>query len=110
VLKPFVNEFTDHLHKNAIHLFNQAEPLAMKDTIIEYQANTIGSYTTNARITGHKEYEIKDHLGNVRVVISDVKNAESMVSSISNWTFTAEICNLNNRFDSAQRKYYQYGM
>ncbi|MEZ4723720.1 MAG: hypothetical protein R2863_03590 [Candidatus Kapaibacterium sp.] len=102
VLKPYVNEFTDHLHKNAIHLFDQAEPYAMKDTIIEYQANTIGSFTSNARITGHKEYEIKDHLGNVRVVISDVKNPHNLASSISSWTFTAEIRNLSN--------YYPYGM
>ncbi|MFA7325897.1 MAG: hypothetical protein WC121_04475 [Candidatus Kapaibacterium sp.] len=102
VLKPYVNEFTDHLHKNAIHLFDQAEPYAMKDTIIEYQANTIGSFTSNARITGHKEYEIKDHLGNVRVVISDVKNPITPSSSVSSWTFTAEIRNLNN--------YYPYGM
>jgi hypothetical protein len=104
VLKPYVNEFTDHLHKNAIHLFDQAEPYAMKDTIIEYQANTIGSFTSNARITGHKEYEIKDHLGNVRAVISDVKNPHNLASSVSSWTFTAEIRNLNNRFDFAQRK------
>ena len=102
VLKPYVNEFTDHLHKNAIHSFDQAEPYAMKDTIIEYQANTIGSFTSNARITGHKEYEIKDHLGNVRAVISDVKNPNNLSSSISSWTFTAEIRNLNS--------YYPYGM
>jgi RHS repeat-associated protein len=110
VLKPYPNEFTQHLHKNAIHLFDQAKPYAMKDTIIEYQANTIGSFTSNARRTGHKEYEIlvlsgaevKDHLGNVRAVISDVKNPHNLASSISSWTFTAEIRNLNN--------YYPYGM
>jgi len=50
------------LYINNLHSYDQAEPLAMKDTIIEYQANTIGSFTSNARITGHKEYEIKDHL------------------------------------------------
>jgi hypothetical protein len=83
------------LYINNLHSYDQAEPLAMKDTIIEYQANTIGSFTSNARITGHKEYEIKDHLGNVRAVISDVKNPHNLASSVSSWTFTAEIRNLN---------------
>ncbi|MCB9222096.1 MAG: hypothetical protein H6615_09770 [Ignavibacteria bacterium] len=74
----------------------------MKDTIIYYGFDNIGTYQTNARYTGHKEYEIKDHLGNVRAVISDVKNPHNLSSSISSWTFTAEIRNLNN--------YYPYGM
>jgi len=103
VLKPYTNEF-NNIHLVANHIPQQAlaEPLAMKDTIIYYGFDNIGTYQTNARYTGHKEYEIKDHLGNVRAVISDVKNPESMVSSISSWTFTAEIRNLNN--------YYPYGM
>jgi hypothetical protein len=104
VLKPYVNEFTDHLHKNAIHFADQAEPYAMKDTLLYYGPTIIGSYQSNARITGYREYEIKDHLGNVRAVISDVKNPHNLASSISSWTFTAEIRNLNNRFDFAQRK------
>ena len=102
VLKPYANEFTNHLHENILHYYNQAEPLAMKDTIIYYGFDNIGTYTSNARITGHKEYEIKDHLGNVRAIISDVKNPINMAMPISNWTFTAEIRNLYN--------YYPYGM
>lgn len=32
VLKPYVNEFTDHLHKNAIHLFDLLIPYPRNST------------------------------------------------------------------------------
>ena len=83
-LKPYPNEFTYHLRQGDPHFYDQAEPLAMKDTIIEYIGQVIGSYRTDARRKGYKQHEIKDHLGNVRAVISDVKNPLSIYGSIDN--------------------------
>jgi len=40
---------------------------------------------------GEKGYEIKDHLGNVRAVVSDIKNAENYSLSASSWKFLADV-------------------
>ncbi len=45
---------------------------------------------------GEKRYEIKDHLGNVRAVTSDIKNAGNYSLSASSWKFLADIRSLNN--------------
>ena len=54
--------------------------------------------TVFTRILGEKEYEMKDHLGNVRVVISDLKAAPS--GGAGPWA--ADILSWNN--------YYPFGM
>ena len=51
---------------------------------------------------GEKRYEIKDHLGNVRAVVSDIKNADDYNLTVSSWRFLADIKSLNN--------YYPYGL
>ena len=47
------------------------------------------------RFLGEKRYEIKAHLGNVRAVISGIKNAQNYSPSPSSWLFLADITNLN---------------
>ncbi len=60
------------------------------------------TFTTNAesatitgiethRHLGEKRYEIKDHLGNVRAVTSDIKNASNYSLSASSWKFLADL-------------------
>ena len=43
-----------------------------------------------------KRYEIKDHLGNVRAVVSDIKNASNYSDVVDDWRFLADIRSLNN--------------
>src|SRR5690606_34218666 len=45
-----------------------------------------------------KRYEIKDHLGNVRAVTSDIKNASNYSAVISSWRFLADIKSMSNYF------------
>ena len=47
---------------------------------------------------GEKRYEIKDHLGNVRATVSDIKNASNYSLSASSWRFLADIKSMNNYF------------
>ena len=53
------------------------------------------------RVIGNKQYELSDHLGNVRAVISDVKEADASVGVSPN-NFRAQLLAANN--------YYPYGM
>jgi RHS repeat-associated protein len=68
-----------------------------------YQAFTINGVTPPAtngvvyRNVGEKYYELKDHLGNVRVVVSDRKNLDT-----SDNTLSANVVSYNN--------YYPFGM
>ena len=55
--------------------------------------------TVSRRRIGIKEYELKDHLGNVRVVISDIKQNSSGISSPA---FSVKMKSVSN--------YYAYGM
>ena len=50
------------------------------------------------RHLGEKRYEIKDHLGNVRAVTSDIKNASNYNLVASSWRFLADIKSMNNYF------------
>ena len=76
----------------------------------EMVSNTFTAVAESAGITGiethrhlgEKRYEIKDHLGNVRAVVSDIKNAENYSLSASSWKFLADVRSLSN--------YYPYGM
>lgn len=54
------------------------------------------------RHLGEKRYEIKDHLGNVRATVSDIKNAENYSASASSWKFLADVKSMSN--------YFPYGM
>ena len=47
------------------------------------------------RHLGEKRYEIKDHLGNVRAMVSDIKNVENYSSSASSWKFLADVKSLS---------------
>lgn len=75
----------------------------------------IGMYTPNvsrditvqtndvfARILRKKQYEMKDHLGNVRVVISDLKQDDNMGTGSGPGPWTADVLAWNN--------YYAFGM
>jgi RHS repeat-associated protein len=53
-----------------------------------------------SRYLKHKQYELKDHLGNVRVVVSDLKNSKTIGSS--NPPYRAEVL--------AAYNYYPFGM
>ena len=65
----------------------------------EMVSNTFTAVAESAEITGiethrhfgEKRYEIKDHLGNVRAVVSDIKNAENHSLSASSWKFLADV-------------------
>ena len=54
------------------------------------------------RHLGEKRYEIKDHLGNVRAVTSDIKNASNYNEVTSSWRFLADLKSMSN--------YHPYGM
>ena len=56
--------------------------------------------STYYRLVHKKQYELKDHLGNVRAIISDCKNPET--ANLYTANNTAEILNINN--------YYSFGM
>lgn len=75
----------------------------------------IGMYTPNvprditvqtndvfARSLRKKQYELKDHLGNVRVVISDLKQDDNMGTGSGPGPWTADVLAWNN--------YYAFGM
>jgi hypothetical protein len=75
----------------------------------EMVSNTFTSYAVSASITGiethrhlgEKRYEIKDHLGNVRAVTSDIKNASNYSAVVSSWKFLADLKSISN--------YHPYG-
>ena len=64
----------------------------------EMVSNTFTTNAESAEITGiethrhlgEKRYEIKDHLGNVRAVTSDIKNASNYSAVVSSWKFLAD--------------------
>jgi RHS repeat-associated protein len=58
-----------------------------------------GTYT---RETGSKYYELKDHLGNMRAVVTDAKQADINAGTASPENFTANVASLAD--------YYPYGM
>jgi RHS repeat-associated protein len=58
------------------------------------------SPTIQSRYLKHKQYELKDHLGNVRVVVSDLKNSKTI--GTSNPPYKAEVL--------AAYNYYPFGM
>ena len=70
-------------------------PTAMRDTNI---SGMNASYQVQQRIPDFRRYEIKDHLGNVRTVISDVKNPESTVPPIAAWKYKADVKNISNMY------------
>ena len=70
-------------------------PTAMRDTNI---SGLIASYQVQHRVPGFRRYEIKDHLGNVRTVISDIKNPYTTSGSITNWTYLADVRNISNMY------------
>ncbi len=76
----------------------------------EMVSNTFTSNAVSASITGiethrhlgEKRYEIKDHLGNVRAVTSDIKYSNNYNDVVSSWKFLADIKSMSN--------YYPYGL
>src|SRR5690606_1097635 len=70
-------------------------PSAMWKTNIPYIDAT---FQTQQRVPDFRRYEIKDHLGNVRTVISDVKNPYIKSGSVSNWTYLADVKNISNMY------------
>jgi RHS repeat-associated protein len=71
-------------------------PTAMRDTLLMNGVG--GTYQTQQRIPDFRRYEIKDHLGNVRTVISDVKNPDPTYTSspIQFWKYLADVKNISN--------------
>jgi len=75
----------------------------------EMLSNTFTSNAVSAGITGtethrhleEKRYEIKDHLGNVRAVVSDIKKSSNYNQASSSWKFLADVRSMSN--------YYPYG-
>lgn len=57
-------------------------------------------YQTQQRIPDFRRYEVKDHLGNVRTVISDVKNPDPTYTSspIQFWRYFADVKNISNMY------------
>ena len=64
------------------------------------QAAPAPADATHVRLMGRKQYELKDHLGNVRVVVTDRKSADLNAGVLSN--YRADVAH------SAQ--YYAFGM
>ena len=64
------------------------------------QAAPAPADATHVRLMGRKQYELKDHLGNVRVVVTDRKSADLNAGVLSN--YRADVVH------SAQ--YYAFGM
>ncbi len=58
------------------------------------------SYQTQQRIPDFRRFEIKDHLGNVRTVISDVKDPDPTYNSspIQFWRYFADVKNISNMY------------
>jgi RHS repeat-associated protein len=65
------------------------------------QSATASSDSTFTRTLSTKSYELKDHLGNVRTVVSDIKNS-SLNASNTPANFSADITMVSD--------YYSYGM
>ena len=77
---------------------------------VAYNTEMISNtFTTNAesagitgiethRHLGEKRYEIKDHLGNVRAITSDIKNSNNYNDVVSSWNFLADIKSMSNYF------------
>jgi hypothetical protein len=68
----------------------------MRDTNLLNSVN--GSYRVQQRIPDFRRYEIKDHLGNERTVISDVKNPENTAPPITAWRYLADVKNISNMY------------
>ena len=62
---------------------------------------TLTTSNENKRKIGYKQYEITDHLGNVRATFSDIKLSTLSTAKVP-CSFTADISSLSN--------YYPYGM
>ncbi|MER3329066.1 MAG: hypothetical protein RIF34_05755, partial [Candidatus Kapaibacterium sp.] len=71
---------------------------AMRDTLLMNGVG--GTYQTQQRIPDFRRYEIKDHLGNVRTVISDVKDPVPTYTSgsMNFWKYFADIKNISNMY------------
>jgi RHS repeat-associated protein len=65
------------------------------------QSSSLNNDSTATRTLATKNYELKDHLGNVRTVVTDIKNSTLNASNIPA-NFTADI--------SMSTDYYSYGM
>lgn len=70
-------------------------PIAMRERGI---VGIDATYQVQQRVPDFRRYEIKDHLGNVRTVISDVKNPFVKSGSVSNWTYLADVKNISNMY------------
>lgn len=73
-------------------------PSAMVENDIVDNTLLDGIYQVQQRVPGFRRYEIKDHLGNVRTVISDIKNPYTTSGSLTNWTYLADIRNISNMY------------
>ncbi|MFN8393777.1 MAG: RHS repeat-associated core domain-containing protein [Bacteroidia bacterium] len=81
--------------------FNSADWSA--DNVSGYGQQGMAAFVldnTHERELGGKEYELKDHLGNVRVVVSDIKHSDA--SSGTPTDFMADVL--------VMRDYYPFGM
>ncbi len=82
------------------YVLASVDPNEFLDGALPYQphrvfTNVIEEFVT-ARVAGNKEYELKDHLGNVRVTVTDRKEGATLAS------MSADITGINN--------YYPFGM
>ncbi len=71
--------------------YQQEEPLVIQEPLEESKLPVIFK-----RVTGTKDYELTDHLGNVRVVITDHKEAGIMADSA--FGFRADIRQMSNYY------------
>ena len=82
--------------------FTEQQRTTASQTTLALSSSTVtGTYRETKRYPGNREYEIKDHLGNVRAVISDEKTINSLGMAYPNLSYFAEVRNLNS--------YYAYG-
>ncbi len=94
-----LNPETNATEINDLHHTAYNTSGALPAQVYRIAPRTGGIFT---REIGTKRYEIKDHLGNVRAVVSDVRKPVDITGDIDNWTWQADV---TDHFS-----YYPFGM
>ncbi len=81
----------------SVGCYNRGTPITPAEDLA-YSEDFITRPTTFNRVIGEKSYEIKDHLGNVRLLISDIKQPDAQAYN----GFKADVLAVND--------YYPFGM
>ncbi len=94
-----LNPETNATEINDLHHTAYNTSGALPAQVYRIAPRTGGIFT---REIGTKRYELKDHLGNVRAVVSDIKKPTTTTGDIDEWTWTADV---TDHFS-----YYPFGM